>query len=138
MISEYEIELDEEVVLRAIKSGQLDFLYCVFCYNKNYMEVFEDDGQSKGGSEDSLSDKEFQDHKSARYESEDTEGQPVYYKTFTFDFLFRKTLEFCEEQSAIRIRAIANWKIQSSESILRSLLVNNQDQIACDFSEFYL
>jgi hypothetical protein len=50
--------------------------------------------------------------------------------TFTFDFLFKRILEFCEESAHAKIRTIANWKIGSSENILRSLLLNNLDKIA--------
>ena len=49
---------------------------------------------------------------------------------FTFDYVFKKVLEYCEDQAQNRIRAIARWKISSSESFLKSLLSNNLDKIA--------
>lgn len=58
-------------------------------------------------------------------DSEDILGLNRNIKVFTFDFLFKKVLEYCEDQATNRIRAIVNWKIKSSESILKSLLVNN-------------
>ena len=49
---------------------------------------------------------------------------------FTFDYVFKKVLEYCEDQAQNRIRAIARWKISSTESFLKSLLSNNLDKIA--------
>mmetsp|Transcript_39061 Transcript_39061/g.37379 ORF Transcript_39061/g.37379 Transcript_39061/m.37379 type:complete len:87 (+) Transcript_39061:837-1097(+) len=60
------------------------------------------------------------------------------YYTFTFDYLFKKILEYCEDQSINRIRAIVSWKIKSSENVLRSLLINNLDKIACDYAVYYM
>jgi len=39
IVAYYYARIDEEMILRAIKTGQLDFLYCVFAYNKNFQEV---------------------------------------------------------------------------------------------------
>jgi hypothetical protein len=63
------------MILRAIKTGQMDFLYCVFAYNKNYEEIEEN--------EDSDSfDSEAEDHR---------------YKIFTLDFLFKRIIDYCED-----------------------------------------
>jgi len=32
------VKIDKEMMMRAIKTTQIDFLYCVFAYNKNYQE----------------------------------------------------------------------------------------------------
>jgi hypothetical protein len=60
------------------------------------------------------------------------------YKTYTFDSLIKKVLEFCVDDYVPRIRSICNWKIQSSENFLLALLLNRQDYIAQDFVKFYL
>jgi hypothetical protein len=109
LVAYYHVRIDEDMILRAIKTAQLDFLYCVFAYNKNYEELSDD---SSSSDDESIGD-------------EDTK-----YLTFTFDFLFKKVLEFCEDQATNRIRDIVHWKIKSSENILKSLLMNNQDKIA--------
>jgi hypothetical protein len=46
------------------------------------------------------------------------------YRVFTFDYIFRKVIDYGEEQAEARIRVIAKWKIRSSENILQSLLNN--------------
>lgn len=38
MVAYYALKIDEDMIIRAIKTGQLEFLYCIFCYNKNYQE----------------------------------------------------------------------------------------------------
>lgn len=50
--------------------------------------------------------------------------------TFTLDYLFKKFLEYSEDLAMQRIRAVAHWKISSTENILKSLLLNNLDKIA--------
>ena len=47
------------------------------------------------------------------------------YRTFTFDFLFKKLIDYSEEQAQARVRQVASWKIKSTENILKSLLINN-------------
>lgn len=93
----------------------MDFLYCVFSYNKNYQEIPYDETEGKS---------------SESSDSEEVQFRQTHYKVFTFDFLFKKVLEYCEDQANNRIRAIVHWKIKSSENILKSLLLNNQDKIA--------
>jgi hypothetical protein len=34
----FPVRIDEDMILRAIKSSQIDFLYSVFAYNKNWQE----------------------------------------------------------------------------------------------------
>ena len=36
LMAECAVKVDEEMMLRAIKTGQIDFLYSVFAYNKNF------------------------------------------------------------------------------------------------------
>ena len=93
-------------------------MYCVYAYNKNYQDQEPDN------------------------DDEEDEFNPMTiderYKTFTFDWMFKKIIEICDDQAPNKIRLIANWKLKSNENILKSLLVNGQDSIACEFAEFYL
>ena len=38
MVAYYSVKIDEDMIIRAVKTGQIEFLYCSFCYNKNYQE----------------------------------------------------------------------------------------------------
>ena len=38
MVAYYALKIDEDMITRAVKTGQLEVLYCIFCYNKNYQE----------------------------------------------------------------------------------------------------
>ena len=42
LVGEYEISIEEEMFIRAIKTQQMYFLYCLFAYNKNYYEIHEE------------------------------------------------------------------------------------------------
>lgn len=46
------------------------------------------------------------------------------YRVFTLDYIFRKVIDYGEDQAEARIRVIAKWKLRSSENILQSLLNN--------------
>jgi hypothetical protein len=39
IVANYSSKIDEEMVLRACKTGLLNFLYTLFAYNKNYQEL---------------------------------------------------------------------------------------------------
>jgi hypothetical protein len=60
--------MDQEMILRAIKSAQIDYLYCVFCYNENWMELDPDDSDSDANSEtdsdQSFDEGDHNDHES--------------------------------------------------------------------------
>lgn len=36
LVSQYKVSLDEKMIIRAVKTNQTDFLYCIWAYNKNY------------------------------------------------------------------------------------------------------
>lgn len=44
IVAYYTVKIDKEMIMRAIKTAQIDFLYCVFAYNKNYQEVLPGEG----------------------------------------------------------------------------------------------
>lgn len=55
----------------------------MFAYNKNYEQVDEEDDESASSNSDDLDNEDFQSNQK--------------FITFTFDYLFRKILEFCED-----------------------------------------
>ena len=124
IIANYHINLDEKMIIRAIKTNQMQFLYCVWAFNKNYERQL--DVERLNQSEDS-----------SEASSQDSQGNIVpfnraKYRTYTYDFLFKKILEFCPDDYVPRIRQIASWGLKSSENFLLSLLINRQDVIATD------
>lgn len=61
LVAEYVVKIEEEMILRALKTNKFYFLYCLWAFNKNYS---------------------------------DSTG-----KVFTFDYLFRKIIEICEDKA---------------------------------------
>lgn len=55
LISYYKCSLDERMICRAIKTGQMDFLYCVWAFNKNYERLTDYKGEH-GESDETESD----------------------------------------------------------------------------------
>ena len=47
------------------------------------------------------------------------------FKVFTFDFMLKRIVDFSEEHTIARVKRIAQWKIKSTENIIKSLLKNN-------------
>lgn len=39
LVSYYKVSLDEKMIIRAVKTNQTDFLYCIWAFNKNYERV---------------------------------------------------------------------------------------------------
>lgn len=52
------------------------------------------------------------------------------YKVFTMERVIRQTLDFGEDEGESRVRRIANWKLKTTENVLRSLLLHHMDKIA--------
>lgn len=36
LVADFKVQMEEEMILRAIKTKQMYFIYCVFAFNKNY------------------------------------------------------------------------------------------------------
>jgi len=52
--------------------------------------------------------------------------------------LFKKILEYCEEEAIQNIKIMVEWKLTiSKESVLKSLLNHRQDLIAAEFCHNY-
>ena len=85
----------------------------MFAYNKNYQDM-------QPPSEDLAI--------SARKDAENISSQR--FKVFTMNYLIRQTLDFGEDEGESRVRRIANWKLKTTENVLRSLLLHHMDKIA--------
>ena len=46
------------------------------------------------------------------------------YHTFTYNQLLSWILEFCEDEAAQRVNFVASWKLKSTESFLKSMLLS--------------
>ena len=67
-------------MVRAIKTRQIDFLYSVFAFNKNYEELTADDSEDEAEKDDDVLSKAPEKKR---------------YMIFTFDWLFKHIVEFC-------------------------------------------
>ena len=93
----------------------MDYLYCIWAFNKNYKYTGKDDDFS--GSNDSGSNVE-PDH-------DDNEEEE--YKTFTYNFLIEMVTELYNDrpkEGEKVIRNVASWELVSNENFLKSLLIN--------------
>ena len=122
MVAEYNVDLDEAMIIRAIKINAMDFLYCVWAFQKNYTRI---DRENIKQVEDSADEDEMSENEIR-----------LKYKTYTFDYLIKMVLENCFDDKEPRIRAICDWRLKSSENFLKAMLVNRQDAIACNCASF--
>ena len=119
--------IDESMLVRAVKTEQMNFLYCLYAFNKNY-EVDTGDcasDHSDGGAAPSVSDEDDAVEK---------------YRTFTYDSLLKMIASYCKDNDGIerRVKAVAQWKLSSSENFLKSMLINRQDMVAAEYGKYYL
>ena len=85
----------------------MDFLYCVWAFNKNYEKIKKAQQQQDeldGGDSD--------------YDFGET------YTTFTYEWLIGLIIEITDESTEDLIINLANWKLVSNENFLISLLKN--------------
>lgn len=52
------------------------------------------------------------------------------YRVFTLDYVFKKLIDYGEDQAEARCRQVSQWKLKTSENVLRSLLKNGMDRVA--------
>lgn len=58
---------------------------------------------------------------------------------FDFDYLFKMIQDNCDEKVQEKIDQVTGWKIRvKGFNMLRSLLKNNMDVVACKYSNFYI
>ena len=53
--------IEEKMIIRAIKTNQMYFLYCVWAYNKNYTRIYSEDHQRDQISDESDDDSTNED-----------------------------------------------------------------------------
>jgi len=58
LIAEYKISLDEQMVIRALKTNQMNFLYCCYAFNKNFTRQNSYAGEANESTETELSEEE--------------------------------------------------------------------------------
>ena len=58
------------------------------------------------------------------------DGDPAKYRVFTLDYIFKKLIDYGEDQAEARVRQVAQWKLKTTENMLRSLLKNGMDRVA--------
>jgi hypothetical protein len=63
--------------------------------------------------------------KKTTHGGEMTDSENSNYRTYTIDYVIKKLNEFGEENAKELIRAVANWKIRTTEKVLKSLLKNS-------------
>jgi hypothetical protein len=51
-------------------------------------------------------------------------------KVFTLDFVIKKLIDYGEDQAEQRVRQLSQWKIKTTENLLKSLLKNGMDRVA--------
>jgi len=137
LIAEYKISLDEQMVIRALKTDQMNFLYCCYAFNKNYTRLNSYVGEDKESTETEVSEEE--DLRGiAKLDQNGIKIRRISkYKTLPLDFLFKKVLELCTEDFGSKIEKVAKWGIEYSENFLQALLLNRQDEIACIYATKY-
>jgi hypothetical protein len=119
------------MIIKAIKTDQIPFIFQVFQMNKNY-ELIEEEISS---SDESLSETE------GNYSPRESIGGNMgnQYNVFTYNLLLENIVDYSTTKESLnkRVEEVANWKLRSSESFLKSMLINRQDKIAADCAEFY-
>ena len=89
-----------EVIQRAIRCSFFYFIYCMFAYDKNYIETTD--------------------------------------TYVTYEWLFAKLIEICDDKAQARIREIVSWKLQTRDNVMWALLSHGMDAVACEFAIYYL
>ena len=123
----YWIAIDEDMIVRAIKTRQFAFLKAVFAFNQNYQFI----GELEESSDDDDSHAPSQECPAEMRKNVEN------YRTFTYDWLIKKIMEYCEEETPQRIKQVANWRLRSTENFLQSMLTNRQDIIAAQYGQYY-
>ena len=105
LVAEYNIAIDEKMLKRSIKTRQMQFLYTVYAFNKNYEYI-----GKKEEDELATSDEESKDQ-CCTDDHEETDDDEISYKTYTYRQLIAWIIEFCEDEAPQRVKQVANWKL---------------------------
>jgi hypothetical protein len=57
---------------------------------------------------------------------------------FTLDYVFKKLIDYGEDQAEARVRQVAQWRLKTSENMLRSLLKNGMDKVAKYVHQYFV
>jgi hypothetical protein len=129
LAAQYKIMVEESMLIRAIKTNQLDFLYYVFATNKNYELVTEESSDAGSANlQNRQNDSDAGSEEGARY------------KSFTYDSLLTLISNYCENEREVRHRVgtiASTWKLKSNENFLQQMLVHRHDKIAADVGKSY-
>ena len=90
----------------------------MFAYNKNYEENTKLSVHQKYGNGPGSSN------------LENTDSEIQQYRVFKIEYVVKKFNEYGEENAHQSIRAVANWKLRTTENVLQALLKNGMDKIA--------
>ena len=111
LITYYKTSLDTMMIIRAIKTNQLVFLYCLFAFNKNFTRLNNYIGEEYESTETQSDEEEGELNRKIRglNYTAFSKARNAKYKTLTFDFLFKKVLEYDTDGFEPKISAIADW-----------------------------
>lgn len=92
----------------------------MFVYNKNYEEL--------------MSKRKFLKLLEMAQADNDPEAvkqaESARFRVFTIDYIIKKVIDYGEEMGKELVEQIAQWKLKSTENILKAMLKNNMDDIA--------
>ena len=52
------------------------------------------------------------------------------FKVFTIEYVIKKLIDYGEEQARKIVVEVASWKLQTTENVIKALLINNMDDVA--------
>ena len=61
LVAKYSVQLDQKMLIRAIKANQMDFIYCVWAFNKNYEQKLDSVNSEEESQESELESDEDDD-----------------------------------------------------------------------------
>ena len=103
LVANYNVQLDKRMIVRALKTNQLNFLYCVWAFNKNYEIKAGLDLDDFDIAESESDEEELLKQTPGQVKERATTLEKVY-RTYTFDFLIKQVLEYCTEEYVPIIR----------------------------------
>jgi hypothetical protein len=116
------------MIMRAVKTKQLGFLYTMFAFNRNYEELM-----SKR--------KVIKLLEVAKQENDPDaikQAESARFKVFTIDYIIKKIIDYGEEMGKALVEEVALWRLKSTENVLKAMLKNNMDDIALKYVLMYI
>jgi hypothetical protein len=91
------------MIIRALKTNQLNFLYCVWAFNKNFEVKPGIDLNDLDIPESESDEEELRKQSPSQIKERSTQLDKIH-TTYTFDFLIKQVLEYCTEEYVPMIR----------------------------------